>query len=71
MLTDEATNTNCIVFSLTRSGLKPTIYRTRCEYANHYTGDAVVIKWHCVITKINELNWYYKENKLTVDSTMR
>ena len=28
---------NFKVFGLTRSGLKPTIYRTRGEYANHYT----------------------------------
>jgi hypothetical protein len=37
----EATNTNFIVFGLTRSGLKPTIYRTQGENANHYTTDAV------------------------------
>ena len=44
----EATNTNFIVFGLTRSGLKPTIYHTRGEHANHYTTDAV----HHVIEKI-------------------
>jgi hypothetical protein len=37
----EATNTNFIVFGLTRSGLESTIYRTRGEHANHYTADAV------------------------------
>jgi hypothetical protein len=36
----EKTNTNFIVFGLTRSGLEPTIYRTRGEHANHYTTDA-------------------------------
>ena len=32
---------NFIVFGLTRPGLKPTIYRTRGEHANHYATDAV------------------------------
>jgi hypothetical protein len=31
----EATNTNFIVFGLTRPGLEPTIYHTRGEHANH------------------------------------
>jgi hypothetical protein len=43
VLSEEATNTNFIVFSLTRSGLEPTIYHTRGEHANHYTIDAVSI----------------------------
>jgi len=33
----EATNSNFIVFGLTRSGLKLTIYRSRGEHANHYS----------------------------------
>ena len=37
----EATNTNFIVFGLTRRGLEPTIYRTRGEHANHYTTDVL------------------------------
>ena len=37
----EATNTNFIVFGLTRLGLEPTIYRTRGEHAGHYTTDAI------------------------------
>ena len=41
VLSGEATNTNFIVFGLTRSGLEPTIYRTRGEHTNHYTTDAV------------------------------
>jgi hypothetical protein len=39
MLSGEATHTNFIVFSLTRSGIEPTIYRTRGEHANHYATD--------------------------------
>ena len=31
----DAANTNLIVFGLTRSGLKPTIYHTRGKHANH------------------------------------
>jgi len=41
MLSREATNTNFIVFGLTRSGLEPMIYRTLGEHANHYTTDVV------------------------------
>jgi hypothetical protein len=44
VLSEEATNTIFIVFGLTRSGLEPTIYRTRGEQqANHYATDAVVL----------------------------
>ena len=43
MLSGEATNTNLIVFGLSRSGLEPTIYRTQDEHANHYTTDVVLI----------------------------
>ena len=41
MLSGEATNTNFMVFGLTRLGLGPTIYRTRDEHANHYATDAL------------------------------
>ena len=41
MISGEATNTNNIVFGLTRSGLEHTIYSTRGEHANLYTTDAV------------------------------
>jgi hypothetical protein len=34
MLSGEATNTNFIVFCLTRLGLEPTIYRTRGKHVN-------------------------------------
>jgi len=40
-LAEKQTNTNCIVFGLTRSGLEPTIYLTRDEQAYTYTTDAV------------------------------
>ena len=43
VLSGEATNTNFIVFSLTRPGLEPTIYCTRDEHANHYATVAVHI----------------------------
>jgi hypothetical protein len=42
MLSGEATNTNFIVFGLTRSGLKPTIYCTQDKHADHYTTDVVL-----------------------------
>jgi hypothetical protein len=41
VLSGKATNTNFIVFGLTRSGLGPTIYRIQGKHANHYTTDAV------------------------------
>ena len=48
MLSGEATtNTNFIVFGLTRSGLEPTIYHTRGEHVNHYTTHTVKIAWKC------------------------
>jgi hypothetical protein len=40
----EATDTNVTVFGFTRSGLEPTIYRTRGEHANQYTTDTVLNK---------------------------
>jgi len=40
VLSGEATNTNFIVFGLTRLRLEPMIYGTRDKHANHYT-DAV------------------------------
>ena len=39
MLSGEATNTNFLVFGLAWSGLRPLIYRTQCEHANHYPTD--------------------------------
>ena len=55
MLSEEATNTNFIVFGLTRPGLEPTLYRTRGEHANHYATDAVLLTrkpQNCVKSKI-------------------
>ena len=43
MLWAEATNTNFIAW-LTRPELKPTIYHTRDEHANHYTTDVVLVE---------------------------
>ena len=39
MPSGEATNTNFIVFGLTRSGFEPMIYSTRGKHANHCTND--------------------------------
>ena len=41
-MSGEATNTNCIVFGLTPSGLEAMIYRTRGEHANDHTTYAVI-----------------------------
>jgi hypothetical protein len=43
VLSEEAIHTNFIVFGLNLLGLETTIYRARCEYANHYTTDASII----------------------------
>jgi hypothetical protein len=52
----EATNTNFIVFGLTRSWLETTIYRTRSEHTNDYATNAVmmnrIIRHSCNITFI-------------------
>ena len=46
--TREAANTNFIVFSLTSSGLKPTIYHTQ-EHANYYTKvQPLWLPWHYI-----------------------
>jgi hypothetical protein len=41
MLSEEATNTNCIVFGLTWPRPEPTIYHTGGEHENHYATDAI------------------------------
>jgi hypothetical protein len=41
VFSEEATNTNFIVFGLTQSGFEPTIYSTPGEHGNHFTTDAV------------------------------
>ena len=56
VLSGEATN---VVFGLTRSVLKPMIYRIRGEHANHYTTDAVL----CLLT-LSTIQSYNKYNIL-------
>jgi hypothetical protein len=50
MLSGEATNTNFIIFCLTRPGLDPTIFHTQGEQTNHYMMDVVqhdiLLIWH-------------------------
>ena len=48
-LSEKVTNTNFMIFGLTRPGLEPTIYHTRGEHANHhhYTADVVQMDWIC------------------------
>ena len=43
MVSREATNTNFIIFGLTRSGFEPMIHRSWGENANHYTTHAIHI----------------------------
>ena len=63
VLSGKATNTNFIVFGFTWSGLKPTIYHTRGEHANHYTTDAVINnEWAIVVLMLNE-----QFNKIMID----
>jgi hypothetical protein len=45
VLSGEATNTNFIVFDLTRPGLEPTIYHTRGEHVNHYATDIPALRY--------------------------
>ena len=64
----EATNTNFMVFALTRLGVQPTIYYTRDGHANHYyrccpIGD-LCFMWGCSINMSYEnvrrpvLSWH-------------
>jgi hypothetical protein len=41
VLSGEGTNTNFIVFGLTRPGLESTIYRNQGDHSNHYAAVAV------------------------------
>jgi hypothetical protein len=63
MFSGEVTNNNFIVFGLTRSGLKPTIYHTWGEHANHYTTDTVAFFWLITIKTICFLRWQVMANK--------
>ena len=62
MLSGEPTNTNFIVFGLTRPGFEPTIYRTRGEHANHYATDAVNVQAKEDTWINNDNNKHYTEN---------
>ena len=55
MHSEEATNTNFIVFGLTRPGLEPTIYRTRGERTNHYATNEVTNYMQFTLTSTNIL----------------
>ena len=59
MLTGKATNTNCIVFGLTQTGLEPTIYYTWGVHANHYTMDAInkFKKTYKIFVMVPNLYW--------------
>jgi hypothetical protein len=52
VLSGEATNTNFILFDLTRSRLEPTIYCTRGEHAHQYTIDAYISAAHCYLSEV-------------------
>jgi hypothetical protein len=59
VLSGEATNTNFIVFGLTRPGFEPTIYLTRCECTNHYTTDTVLsIQYHSSWPLVWQMNFF-------------
>ena len=60
MLSGKATNTNFIVFGLTRLRLEPPIYRTRGEHANHYATDAAKKKLSRKLQEIHKLHYYYR-----------
>jgi hypothetical protein len=54
VLSGETTNTNLIVFGLTRPGPKPTIYHTQGEQINNHATNAVGfygISWIEVVAK--------------------
>jgi len=53
VLRGEAASANFIVIGSTGLGLKPTIYHTRDEHANHYTTDVV---WPQLFTKLKQTN---------------
>ena len=59
VLNREATNTNFIVFGLTRYGIKPTIYRTLCEHANHRSGCAILKVYTKLFIREKCLTWWY------------
>jgi hypothetical protein len=54
LLSGEATNTNFIVFGLTRPGLETTTYRNRGKHANYYSTNAVAILLKLVLKTKNQ-----------------
>jgi hypothetical protein len=54
----EATNSNFIIFGLTRSGLEPTMYCTRGEHVNHYDTDAIIWRNSCTIADLTVFNFF-------------
>ena len=64
VLSGEATNTNLIVFGLTRQGLKPTIYHTRGKQTNHYTIDEIL--WYFMYFIVNDLYYVMKETPIVL-----
>ena len=56
VLSGESTNTNVIVFGLTRPGLEPTIYHTRGEHSNRYATDTFVKKPTLIINLIKVIH---------------
>jgi hypothetical protein len=53
----EATNTNFIVFGLTRPGIKPTTYHTQGKHVNHYATDAVKKEYLKMIIDLQDMNY--------------
>jgi len=63
VLSGEITNTNLIVFGLTRSGLESTIYRTR---GKHYTTDAVLLNY----ARTRTLHIYFNDKHILTFSKL-
>jgi len=59
MLSVESTNTNFIVFGLSRLALEPTIYHTRGKHDGHYTNDAVQVPLDVKILKVYRIAKIY------------
>ena len=69
VLSGEATNINLIVYSFTRSGLEPTIYRTRDEHANHYITNT--LKSTCDVNLLSKLSIIFKEWRVIILCTFK
>ena len=53
MLSGETTNTNFIVFGVTRPGLEPTTYCTWGEHGNQYVIEVVGMDVNMILAKSN------------------